>query len=121
MPRFAKFLPLGLVIIFGLPFLMLTDLFPFHRYGMFARMPAKNPESEVRILTANEGKWKQLQTHSPNLDKGALPGLAAAAFGNPVKEKSLVEKILPSINPVPDSIALIKTAHPKPWKRIVYP
>ena len=121
MPRFAKYLPLGLLIIFGLPFLLLTDLFPFHRFGMFARMPHRKPEREVKILMASEGKWKQAVSGSPCLDNGALRQTALEAFENRGMESQMLSKILPSLKPQPDSIALETTENQNLCRRIIYP
>lgn len=103
-------------LIFGIPFLLLTDLFPFHRFGMFARIPAKNPAAEVRILLCGSDTAMLLETGSPCLDRGLLNQWAAAAFQDSSKADLLLEKLRPSLRPFPDSVFL-EQKQPEGWQR----
>jgi len=108
-------------LVFGIPFLLLTDLFPFHRYGMFARLPSKIQPEEVRIRIKEGSDWKEFQTGSPCLDRGILARLAEAGFSDQKEAQNLLDKIRPSLNPFPDSIFL-EQKHSRGWQRKrIYP
>jgi hypothetical protein len=91
-------LPAFLLLSFGIPFLFLTDLFPFHRFGMFAGI-ARNPEktASYEIETHQNGNWKNLETGNPYFDSGYFPAMAEKAFGHPKKEKELAELLQESM------------------------
>ena len=71
----SAILSLLIPLIFGIPFLLLLDLSPFHRYGMFARIPASKPAPQVRIMLASQDSLLELKTGSPCLDRGILAAL----------------------------------------------
>ena len=102
----SSFLSLLIPLIFGIPFLLLTDLFPFHRFGMFARFPVKKPAPEIKILLYGSDTVMLLKTGSPCLDRGLLNQWAQAAFKDSSKADLLLEKLRPSLRPFPDSVAL---------------
>ena len=100
----------GWLIAFGLPFVLITDLFPLHRFGMFARMP--NPNEEVQLysieLKINPKPWQTLETDNPYFDKSYFYHLASDAFGEREKSESLADKLIQTLSPKPDSIRLVK-------------
>lgn len=116
-----RLIPLFLVLVFGIPFLMLTDLFPLHRYGMFARIPASAPESPVNILVYKDGNWTELSSGSPYLDAGILPRKSLEAFGDSLKESQFRLSLLSTFKKMPDSIALEKNQNNQKIRRILLP
>jgi hypothetical protein len=108
-------------LVFGIPFLLLTDLFPFHRYGMFARIPNSKTGPEVRILLANRDTTLALETGSPCLDRGILARLAEAGFSDQKEAHNLLDKIRPSLNPFPDSILLEQKQNSGWQRKRIYP
>ncbi len=111
-----KLLPLFLPLVFGIPFLLLCDLFPFHRFGMFARLPSKAPEAETRILLADRDSLHVLQTGSPCLDRGLISTMAAAAFPDPAASELLIKKLQTALRPFPDSV-LLEQKNKQGWQR----
>ena len=116
-----RLIPLFLVFVFGIPFLMLTDLFPLHRYGMFARIPVSAPESPVKILVYQNGNWTELSSGSPYLDAGILPRKSLEAFGDSLKESQFRLALLSTFKKKPDSIALEKNQNNQKVRRILLP
>jgi hypothetical protein len=112
----SAILSLLIPLIFGIPFLLLLDLFPFHRYGMFARIPASKPAPEVRIMLASQDSLLELKTGSPCLDRGMLAQMAAQGFENQSRAAELLVKLRPSLRPFPDSIFLEQN-QPAGWLR----
>jgi hypothetical protein len=109
-------LSLLIPLIFGIPFLLLTDLFPFHRYGMFARLPAADPSPECRILLANADTLLELKTGSPSLDRGLVSRWAAAGWQYDSAAAQLLQMLRPSLVPFPDSV-FISQKNPAGWQR----
>lgn len=120
MIRPEKLLPLLPIFVFGIPFLLITDLFPLHRFGMFARIPGKKQGMNVEVIQFREGKKLQVLTGNHCLDKGILASLSAAAWTVPQKAEELTGRLLPSLHPVPDSIFLCSPKPSDQCKRI-YP
>jgi len=115
------FIPFFLVLVFGIPFLLITDLFPLHRYGMFARIPVSAPESPVKILVHKDGNWAELSSGSPYLDAGILPRKSLEAFGDTLKESQFRLALLSTFKKVPDSIALEKNQNNQKVRHILFP
>jgi len=115
------FIPFFLILVFGIPFLLITDLFPLHRYGMFARIPVSAPESPVKILEYKDGNWTELSSGSPYLDAGILPRKSLEAFGDTLQESQFRLALLSTFKKVPDSIALEKIESNTKIRRILYP
>ena len=114
----------GWLIAFGLPFVLITDLFPLHRFGMFARMP--NPDEEVQLysieLKINPKPWQTLETGNPYFDKSYFYHLASDVFDEREKSESLAEKLIHTLSPKPDSIRLVKKSMNASSKSIlIYP
>lgn len=108
--RFQTVILAAWLLAFGLPFVVITDLFPLHRFGMFARMP--NPGEEVQLFSievkvGNE-PWKTLLTGNPYFDKSYFYHLASDAFGKKEKSSALADKLRRTLSPQPDSIRLVK-------------
>jgi hypothetical protein len=61
-------------LIFGIPFILMTDLFPLHRYGMFASLPG-NPsiKKKYEIEIFLKGTWQVLTSGNEYLDHGYFP------------------------------------------------
>jgi hypothetical protein len=115
------FFSLLVPLIFGIPFLLLLDLFPFHRYGMFARIPAGKPAPEVRIMVASRDTLLELKTGSPYLDRGVMAKMATQAYGSKSKAADLLAKLRPSLHPFPDSVFLEQN-QPSGWlRKRIYP
>lgn len=82
-----------LVLAFGLPFLAISDLFPFHRYGMFARMPAKTKaESRFSIDYKKLGEYHSVQSGNGYVDNNYLPlwaekAASDSAFAQKIKRE----------------------------------
>jgi|GEM_PF-3457558 hypothetical protein len=112
----SALLSLVIPLVFGIPFLLLLDLFPFHRYGMFARIPAAMPAPEVRIILVSRDTSLELKTGSPCLDRGIVSKLAAESFSNQNSAEDLLNKLRPSLHPFPDSIFLEQN-QPAGWIR----
>jgi hypothetical protein len=106
------------VLVFGLPFLFMTDLFPFHRFGMFARIPDKNKPDAIVIRVKEGENWKELKSGSPNLDRGLLPSEAAACFSDKQKAEVFFSKIRASLRPAPDSMILEMNNSTQVWRKI---
>lgn len=117
----SALIPILISLFFGIPFLLLTDFFPFHRYGMFARIPSKVPETEIRIMLISRDTTTELQTGSPCLDNGLLKKMAADAYKNPDMASGLIEKLRPSLQPFPDTIFLEPQTSSGWQRKTVYP
>ncbi|HRH33871.1 MAG TPA: hypothetical protein PKY12_02385 [Catalimonadaceae bacterium] len=62
-----------LILFFGLPFLAVTDFFPLHRFGMFARLPLTPTEeykSEIQVKKGN--KWQRFETGNAYVDQNYM-------------------------------------------------
>jgi hypothetical protein len=118
-----KLLYFCLPIVFGIPFLLMTDLFPLHRYGMFAGLARKKqPLSQYSIEIHLTGKWTKLEAENEYLDKNYFPLVAERAFGHLESEASLASKINASQKIKPDSIRIRKISQQKPDStRFVFP
>lgn len=46
---------------FGLPFLGIVDLFPLHRFGMFARIPESGSYADFRLVKFQNGQWQEIK------------------------------------------------------------
>jgi hypothetical protein len=104
-----------LVLFFGLPFLAITDLFPFHRFGMFARIPSnENSLIQYHVETHQpDSVWKILQTGNEYMDKSYIPLLARKAIHDPAEQRQLAEKLLKNLKEKPDSIRISGSAGEK--------
>lgn len=103
--------PLVLVVTFGLPFLAITDLFPLHRFGMFARIPETKGSIEFfefQTKTKN-GTWQKLKTGNDYMDQSYLPLLAERCFGSNDKQMVMGNKLAASLKDKPDSIRIAKS------------
>ena len=97
------------VLVFGIPFLLITDLFPLHRYGMFAgvsRQPGKTEKFRIEMKVA--GSWQTLSAGNEYLDKNYFPLQAEQAFRNPAYRQELADKIRASLRTKPDSVLIIQ-------------
>jgi len=112
-----------LVLIFGLPFLLITDLFPLHRYGMFAALPSHETKTvKTEIHVHSDRHWKKLVTGNEYLDAGYLPKEAELAFGKRNLEKTLGLKLVQALKNEPDSILIQRQKwNLKPEKRTIFP
>jgi hypothetical protein len=100
---------LFLLFLFGIPFLAMQDLFPLHRYGMFARS-ARLPGSLLKhysIEIRHPGRnWEELQTGSPYFDSGFFPEWARRAVEKPEIRTAFTRKIKLSFPITPDSVRI---------------
>lgn len=96
--------PLLIPLVFGIPFLLISDLFPFHRFGMFARHSSAPVTEETRILLAVGDTLMKLESGSPCLDRGLFPQLASHAINDEESAGVLLEKLRTVLNPFPDSV-----------------
>ena len=115
---------LALLMVFGIPFVMMTDLFPFHRYGMFARIPeSKNEVFQYAIEVKENGKpWEKLKTGNEYIDKNYLPLLSFKSVSGNAQYADLGEKIWKSLGEKPDSIRIIKSVqHTEKQVFTIYP
>lgn len=122
--RFKNLLLLGWLLAFGLPFVLITDLFPFHRFGMFARTPTADEEIQRYSieLKIKEKRWKMLKTGNPYFDKSYFCQLASDAFNRPEKRPNLAFKLVQTLDLKPDSIRLVKYAMNAPIRYLlIYP
>jgi hypothetical protein len=114
-------LSLLIPLFFGIPFVLLSDLFPFHRYGMFARVPKEAPKAEIQILLAGKDTIIELKTGSPCLDRGLLKKMARNALIDSIEAGKLLDKLRPALVPFPDSV-FIELKKPSGWQRkTIYP
>lgn len=59
-----------LLFVFGIPFLLISDWFPLHRFGMFARIPVSiEKQVQFRIVTLQSGTWKSFETGNAYFDQ----------------------------------------------------
>jgi hypothetical protein len=95
-------------LVFGLPFLAITDLFPLHRFGMFAQAPTqiKNSDTFEIQLKLHGDNWEKLKTGNAYMDESYLPLLAKKCFQNLIDKKEFGEKIHCSLKEKPDSIRI---------------
>lgn len=99
------------VLIFGVPFLLITDLFPLHRYGMFAgisRQPGVSEKFHIDLKVA--GRWQTLMAGNEYLDQNYFPLQAELAFRNLSYRPELADKIRASLRTKPDSVLIIRKA-----------
>lgn len=100
---------LFLFVLFGIPFLAMQDLFPLHRYGMFARSARlqgsllRHYSIEVRHPARN---WEPLQTGNPYFDAGYFPEWARRAAEKPEYRNGFARKIKLSFPTPPDSVRI---------------
>lgn len=114
-------LSLLIPLFFGIPFVLLSDLFPFHRFGMFARIPKEAPKPEIHILLAGNDTIIELKTGSPCLDRGLLKKMARNALIDSIEAGKLLDKLRPALVPFPDSV-FIEFKKPSGWQRkTIYP
>lgn len=96
-----------LALFFGLPFLLLIDFFPFHRFGMFARIsPVEKPTEKIYIEYFHQAAWKKLETGNAYMDANYLPQMASRALGNAKKEKELGRKLAKELPEITDSVRM---------------
>ena len=99
------------ILIFGIPFLLITDLFPLHRYGMFAGISSQSGESEkFHIEMKVAGSWQTLSAGNEYLDNNYFPLQAEQAFRTPAYRPELAGKIRASLRTKPDSVFIIRKA-----------
>lgn len=114
-----------IALVFGLPFIGLTDFFPLHRYGMFARLAESDAGTpgKYSIEIHLGGQWQTLAAGNDYLDRNYFPLLAERAFGNPFREAELVAKLKASQKVQPDSIRLteVKSTHSPISIRLIFP
>ena len=97
------------VLIFGVPFLLITDMFPVHRYGMFAgisRQPGELEKFHIEMKVA--GSWQILSAGNEYLDSNYFPLQAEQAFHTPAFRSELADKIKASLRAKPDSVLIIR-------------
>lgn len=94
---------------FGLPFVLITDLFPLHRFGMFARLPDQKSTTSKCYLETKTGTsdWLILKTGNAYFDEGYLSKLGSEAIDDPSMAKNLAEKLKKTLYPVPDSLRMV--------------
>jgi hypothetical protein len=110
-------------MVFGLPFLMLTDLFPFHRYGMFALIPEKSDKVEhfcFETRVSNQA-WQKLQTGNLYFDNSYLPVLAEKGYRIPNETEKWILKLRSVPAEKPDSIRIVRTSGKTISLKSVYP
>lgn len=111
------------LIAFGLPFLAITDLFPLHRFGMFARIP-ETPEKvehfwfETRV---SDKGWQKLQTGNPYFDHSYLPVLAEKGYRIPQEYEKWILKLRSVRSEKPDSIRIVRTSGKTVSLKSIYP
>jgi len=99
------------VLIFGIPFLLITDLFPLHRYGMFAGISKQKGEPEKFHLKMKvAGSWQTLSAGNEYLDNNYFPLQAELAYRTPAYRTELADKIRASLRIKPDSVFIIRKA-----------
>ncbi|MCS6796782.1 MAG: hypothetical protein RMJ97_07465 [Raineya sp.] len=60
------------LVLVWLPFLLLTDIFPFLRFGMFAE-PTKSTKQELfELYTLENGKLRKFNTYLWGIDEGVF-------------------------------------------------
>lgn len=97
-------------LAFGLPFLLLADLFPLHRFGMFASLPKQAVSySRFQMEVKVRGKWTAFKTGNAYFDESYLSTLALEAWGNPEKEQLFRSRLAASTHVLYDSIRWIRT------------
>lgn len=120
MKNFALIL---ILLVFGLPFLVITDLFPLHRYGMFARIP-ENPAQVERYSFETKtlgSKWQKLQTGNPYFDDSYLPALAEKVYHLPADSEKWVMKLRSVPKEKPDSIRILRISGKSVIMKPVFP
>ena len=100
---------LFLVAWFGIPFLVITDLFPLHRYGMFARvaLPASKPTLFSIETKTNPSPWKKLTIGNPYFDNSYLPTWAARTYHDTANAPFLVSGLRKSLGQKLDSVRIV--------------
>jgi hypothetical protein len=118
-----RILVILLVLIFGIPFLLITDLFPLHRYGMFASISMQQGGIEkFQIQTKVAGSWQPLSAGNAYLDQNYFPLQAELAFRNPSYRPELADKIRASLRTKPDSVFIIRrVASSADIQLLIYP
>jgi len=111
------------VLVFGIPFMLITDLFPLHRYGMFAgisRQPGESEKFQIEMKVA--GRWQTLSASNEYLDNNYFPLQAEHAFRTPAYRPELADKIRASLRTKPDSVLIIRKAgQSQDVKLVIYP
>jgi hypothetical protein len=97
-----------LCLVFGLPFMAITDLFPLHRFGMFAqksslKLNSETFEIEIKLKDKN---WEKLKTGNSYMDESYLPLLAKKCILNVINKSEFGKKIHISLKEKPDSIRI---------------
>jgi hypothetical protein len=112
-----------LVFVFGLPFLVITDLFPFHRFGMFARIPSQPGEVvKYQFQQKTKGKnWEAVKVGNAYFDQNYLPMLAEKLVLFPEKAEVWGDKLYRSLSSKPDSIKIISSSNSENQVILVYP
>lgn len=96
------------LIFFGIPFLAVSDLFPFHRFGMFAQLPvSSNSEFLGQIQIKKDGKWQKAETGNAYLDKNYFPLWANRAMREPEFKKRLLAQFQKNGTAKADSIRFV--------------
>lgn len=97
-----------LLIFFGIPFLAVSDLFPLHRFGMFARQPlVSTAEFKGEIQIKKDGSWQKAETGNAYLDKNYFPLWANRAMREPDFRKRLFAQFQKNGNAKADSIRIV--------------
>lgn len=111
-----------ITLFFGLPFLALSDLFPFHRFGMFATHPQSEQGWEkIELESFKDGTWKHIESGNAYMDFNYLPQMASRVLKNAEKETELGKKLALTLLPKPDSIRIKHTAGKTIFFRIIFP
>lgn len=115
-----RFLFLWLAV-FGVPFVLVAELFPMHRFGMFARRP--NPgegTTKAHLETKTDDEpWKKLETGNAYFDNGYFSTLAQQAANEEPKKAQLAQNLAHTLHPAPDSLRIVVTG--MSGKSEVYP
>ena len=118
-----KIVILLFIIAFGLPFLLIGDLFPLHRFGMFARtIPLEQQESDYFISYKMDSTgWTKLSTGNEYMDAEYFPIWAKNAFLDSKKANQLVLKLIQTMPSDPDSICLICLTPSDSVCKVIFP
>lgn len=93
-----------IIFVFGLPFLGLVDLFPLHRFGMFARLPESGSLPVFRLVKFQNGQWQALTFGNAYFDDSYGKIWASRAWSDSLFRKKLT-KVLSAKIPA-DSLPL---------------
>ena len=112
-----------LCLVFGLPFLAITDLFPLHRFGMFVQIPDQHKYMDSLKIEVKVGdkNWERLKTGNSYMDESYLPLYAKKSLRNIEDRKSFGDKIHKSLKEKPDSIQVIYSNIGRAQNLRIYP